>query len=551
MMCCSLLGIAQQNDHFIYIQSDNKQPFYVKVGSDGSAINSSSSGYLILPKIPAGNVSLTIGFSDKSAPEQHFVCPIPGDKDKGYLLKHFPDKGWALYDMQELTLIYAQPAPGGDSTQVSPAPVQTPQETAPAQTAQVTAPAATVETPAAPAPATPVVQTPAAAAPTTPAVETSAAPAPTVAETPTAPAPPATPPPADTTPAATPPAQDAFGDILVAVTKDPTLKDIKTARPPAPKPAPVAPGKHAPDSTAIALVSTQTTADGVQRVYTDRQASGRVDTVQILFPGAASDAGGSAQSGALAAAAPMGTAPAAAAPATGDASSAATVAASTAGAAASVSGTSAPATGTTTPMSGSAPVDTTQAAAPPAPGASAAAPPTAPAQTTVDTTQAFNPSSLVKSGKNKDTSNYVVPVFKQGDSPTSGQPAEASGSLAAGFGVQSTASTTAAAPTGGGLPNSDCKRIAGDDDFLRLRKKMASEGDADRMIESAKKAFKKSCYTTEQVKQLSFLFNLEDERYKFLEEAYPFVSDSGNFRNLQGLFSSAYFVNRFKALVQR
>ena len=533
MMCCSLLGTAQQSDHFIYIQSDNKQPFYVKVGSDGIAINSSSSGYLILPKIPAGNVSLTIGFSDKSAPEQHFVCPIPGDKDKGYLLKHFPDKGWALYDMQELTLIYAQPAPGGDSTQVSPAPVQTAQETAPAQTAQATAPAATVETPAAPAPATPTVQTPAAAAPTTPAAETPAAPAPTVAETPAAPAPPATTPAADTTPAAPPPAQDAFGDILVAVTKDPTLKDIKTTRPPAPKPAPAAPGKHAPDSTAIALVSTQTTADGVQRVYTDRQASGRVDTVQILFPGAASDAGGSAQSGALATTPPGNAAPVTVAPTPTDA------------------GSTAVANAGATPTSGSAPVDTTQVAAPPAPGASAAAPPTTPAQTTVDTTQAFNPSSLVKSGKNKDTSNYVVPVFKQGDSSTAGQSAEASGSLAAGFGVQSTASTTAAAPTGGGLPNSDCKRIAGDDDFLRLRKKMASEGDADRMIESAKKAFKKSCYTTEQVKQLSFLFNLEDERYKFLEEAYPFVSDSGNFRNLQGLFSSAYFVNRFKALVQR
>lgn len=517
MMCCSLLGIAQQNDHFIYIQSDNKQPFYVKVGSGGSAINSSSSGYLILPKIPAGNVSLTIGFSDNSAPEQHFVCPIPGDKDKGYLLKHFPDKGWALYDMQELTLIYAQPAPGGDSTQVSPAPVQTAQVTAPVQTAQVTAPAATIETPATPA-----------------------------AETPTAPAPPATPPPADTTPAAAPPAKDAFGDILVAVTKDPTLKDIKTTvpKPPAPKPAPVAPGKHAPDSTAIALVSTQTTADGVQRVYTDRQASGRVDTVQILFPGAASDAGGSAQSGALAATPPGNTAPVTVAPTPTDA------------------GSTAVANAGATPTSVTAPVDTTQAAAPIVTGA--AVPPPAPTQTTtVDTTQAFNPSSLVKSGKNKDTSNYVVPVFKEGGSPTSGQPADASNNLAAGFGVQPTSAatttpatttagaTTAAAPTGGGLPNSDCKRIAGDDDFLRLRKKMASEGDADRMIESAKKAFKKSCYTTEQVKQLSFLFNLEDERYKFLEEAYPFVSDSGNFRNLQGLFSSAYFVNRFKALVQR
>jgi hypothetical protein len=117
--------------------------------------------------------------------------------------------------------------------------------------------------------------------------------------------------------------------------------------------------------------------------------------------------------------------------------------------------------------------------------------------------------------------------------------------LAAGFGVLPASSANPA------LANSDCKRMAGDEDFARLRKKMTSESDVDRMIEIARKGFKKTCFTTEQVRTLSFLFLQEDGRYKFLEEAYPFVSDSGNFKNLQAVFSSAYYINRFKALVQR
>lgn len=511
-MACSLQGTAQEYDHFIYIQSDNKQPFYVKTGGSTVAINSSSSGYLILPKIPVGSVSLVVGFPDNSFPEQHFVCTVPGGKDKGYLLKHFPDKGWALYDLQELTIIYAgrdstQPAPAGQPAALvtdTASAARTTAGQAPAVSTPANTPASAAQTSAAPAAAAPVDTPVAGTPPPAPAAPVPATPDPVAAD-------------ASGTAKTDTGSKDAFGDILVAVTNDPTLKNIKTApKTPAVKTV-VAPARHTPDSNAIALVSRQTTENGVQLVYTDRQASGNVDTVQVLLPGTTQNTAPASGGGAVPSAADTAQSAAAqTAPIQGGTDS---------GAAASSAAVPSPAvpSAATTMTSGTAVPATTAALA-------------------ADTTQAFNPAALVKPGKNRDTSNYVVPVFKQGAGQAS---APADTSLAAGFGVQP---APAASPI---LANTDCKRVAGDDDFLRLRKKLASENDVDKMMETAHKAFKKTCFTTEQVRGLSFLFLQEDDRYKFLEDAYPFVSDSGNFKTLQSLFTSAYFVNRFKALVQR
>ena len=49
---------AQQN-HFVYIQTDNKQPFYIKMNSQ--LFSSSSTGYIVIPKLQNGSYSLNIG----------------------------------------------------------------------------------------------------------------------------------------------------------------------------------------------------------------------------------------------------------------------------------------------------------------------------------------------------------------------------------------------------------------------------------------------------------------------------------------------------------
>ena len=99
--------------------------------------------------------------------------------------------------------------------------------------------------------------------------------------------------------------------------------------------------------------------------------------------------------------------------------------------------------------------------------------------------------------------------------------------------------------------NSDCKESATDDDFLRTRKRMVAQmTDAD-MVKVAKKIFRAKCFTTEQVKNLSVLFLLDDAKYIFFEAAYPFVSDSDQFYTLEKQFSSADYMKRFRTLIHK
>ncbi|QNA45336.1 DUF4476 domain-containing protein [Lacibacter sediminis] len=92
-----------QLNHFIYLQTDNQQPFYIKYNN--RIISSSSSGYLILPKLKDGVVDFAVGFPKSDQQEQQFRYTI--DKaDKGFLLKNFSDKGWGLYDLQTSSIVY-------------------------------------------------------------------------------------------------------------------------------------------------------------------------------------------------------------------------------------------------------------------------------------------------------------------------------------------------------------------------------------------------------------------------------------------------------------
>ncbi|MEP6928080.1 MAG: DUF4476 domain-containing protein [Ginsengibacter sp.] len=99
--------------------------------------------------------------------------------------------------------------------------------------------------------------------------------------------------------------------------------------------------------------------------------------------------------------------------------------------------------------------------------------------------------------------------------------------------------------------NSDCKAFATDEDFLRLRKKMASESSADNMIKIAKKSFHSKCFSTEQIKNLSFLFLSNEGKYKFFDVAYPFASDSDQYNTLQSQLTDSYYNNRFKAMIHK
>jgi len=91
-----------QQEYFIYLQTENNQPFYVRVNAN--VYSSTSGGYLILSKLADSTAIVTIGFPKNVFPEQHFNIPI-NHKDGGYTVKNFGDKGWGLFNLQTLAVI--------------------------------------------------------------------------------------------------------------------------------------------------------------------------------------------------------------------------------------------------------------------------------------------------------------------------------------------------------------------------------------------------------------------------------------------------------------
>ena len=98
--------------------------------------------------------------------------------------------------------------------------------------------------------------------------------------------------------------------------------------------------------------------------------------------------------------------------------------------------------------------------------------------------------------------------------------------------------------------NSDCKAMANENDFLKIRKKMAAAVSDGAMVDAAKKIFKSTCYSVEQIKNLSALFLNDIGKYNFFDAAYPHIYDSQNFGALQAQLSDQYYISRFKAMIR-
>ncbi len=101
------LGLTAQDNHFIYIQAENKQPFQAQF--DRQVLSASASGYLMVPQLPKGTHYFTIEFVNKQLPPQQLYCTVD-NKDLGFLLKYFGEKGWGLLDLETSNIVMAEPA---------------------------------------------------------------------------------------------------------------------------------------------------------------------------------------------------------------------------------------------------------------------------------------------------------------------------------------------------------------------------------------------------------------------------------------------------------
>lgn len=98
---------AVKAQHYLFIEADGQQPFYVKNGS--MMVSSSASGFLILPKITTHEMTISIGFPKNTYPEVSFY--ISGtDRDRGFQLKRMEGQGWSLFDRSSLDFIKGEVA---------------------------------------------------------------------------------------------------------------------------------------------------------------------------------------------------------------------------------------------------------------------------------------------------------------------------------------------------------------------------------------------------------------------------------------------------------
>ena len=98
------LSATAQQKNFLYIQTDNGQPFYVKKGAE--VLSSSVHGHLVVSDLTDAEVEFRMGFPKGEVPEQAFAYRS-GGKDQGVVLKNFGEKGWGLFNLQTLAVTYS------------------------------------------------------------------------------------------------------------------------------------------------------------------------------------------------------------------------------------------------------------------------------------------------------------------------------------------------------------------------------------------------------------------------------------------------------------
>ena len=106
MLLFSISSRAQQT-RFIYIQTENKQTFYVKM--EKRIFSSSLSGYIIIPKLVDSTYELAIGFPQNELRELEVTVNLK-DTNAGFLLKKYGEKDWGLLNLQTTQLLAMKPS---------------------------------------------------------------------------------------------------------------------------------------------------------------------------------------------------------------------------------------------------------------------------------------------------------------------------------------------------------------------------------------------------------------------------------------------------------
>lgn len=447
LLTLTLICTAQQV-HFVYLQTENGQPFYIKMNKE--VTSSTAAGYLILPRLADGDYNVTVGFPKREFPEEEFHLSV--DKDnKGFLLKNFGEKGWGLFNLQSFGIVM------GSSSQSSVVANKELQD-------------------------------------------------------------------------------DPFSRMLANVVKDSTLLEknvvVNEDKQGAANDSVVKEPRDLNGSVATDTVAAATNAvppvqpstqvrsaditrtlfnenkEGIELVYIDNTQAPS-DTIRVFIPSERQGEGKSAEDVAVGKAKERA----------GISDAAVTNADSLVNQSPSLSAESA--------VNKSEPTDAAESTN----GGSSSEIATAPGDSILEESKTTAEKSA---GVTPDEPANVI-------EKATIEPPGKDAAVASEYPKVVTSS----------FANSDCSVFATNDDFIKLRKKMAGEKNNEDMLKEAKRLLESKCFSTEQIKNLSFLFANDQGKYQFFAAAYPFTSDTNLYATLQTQLHDPYYVNKFKAMIHK
>ena len=109
--------IKAQEVHFVFIQTQNKQPFYVRYEKE--ILSSTEIGYVVIPKVATDSIEITIGFPKKYGSGIKYKLEVKG-KDRGFVIKQLDSALWALYEMEHMIMVMPVEVPIKNQTIIQP-----------------------------------------------------------------------------------------------------------------------------------------------------------------------------------------------------------------------------------------------------------------------------------------------------------------------------------------------------------------------------------------------------------------------------------------------
>ncbi|TAF49742.1 MAG: hypothetical protein EAZ62_08870 [Sphingobacteriia bacterium] len=93
---------VQAQGQFLYLQSENNQPYYLLINNQVFASN--GKGYLMIPQMRNGEYKVVLGFPANAYAEKQFPVTID-NRPKGYHLRYTKEGEWVFQDMVSLELV--------------------------------------------------------------------------------------------------------------------------------------------------------------------------------------------------------------------------------------------------------------------------------------------------------------------------------------------------------------------------------------------------------------------------------------------------------------